>query len=253
MTTKPRSYGYDGGDSEGELIKAANAALDGDQADSIEKIREVYWKVGAILTTAIARGYTKALGIRGWIVTNLHCSHTHGYACMKAWKTRDSFDDALRWYQSKNTGWRPTKATGPTFAIELVNAYKDRNKSEQDRLSAATRKKDAASKKELLGQVAIWKSRYARLREEARKLSQYAKREPIVLNAIEQEIAVEAGGEPESVKSALHSDERTEPSPGPKTKPAAKRKARNAKRQSTPTQYGSLLEDDGQSERAATS
>jgi len=244
-------YGYDGGESEAELIKAANATLAEDQADSIEKIRTVYWKLGAILTTAIARGYTKPLGARGWIGTRLDCSHTHGYNCKRAWECRHEFDAALEWYRNGNTGFRPKSETGPLFAVELVKA---RGSSELDALATETKKKTAASKKELVGQLSAWKSRYTRLRDETRKLAQYAKREPLVLNSIEAEIAAEESGvQPELVKSALHSDGTTVASPRPKTQPATKRKARNAKRQSTPAKYGSLLEDDEQSERAATS
>jgi hypothetical protein len=214
-TPEPPRHYYDGGDAEAELIAAAKKLLADDANDVVAKIKHVYWPLGNILEIAVERGYTKRLGTKAWIVVNLDCSHTHGYACMKAWKQRNDFAAAYAWYKSANTNWEPGKATGPLFATELHKAWSERGKSDAEKLSSATRKKDGGAKK-LLRKVADWRSRYERLRAETRKLAQYAAREPIVLNQIELEIAQEEAGDPpennsqrEAVNPGLHSGPET--------------------------------------------
>lgn len=181
------AYGYDGGVSEAELVKAANEVLDEDKLDTVQKIKERYWRLGCILETAKARGYCKKLGVRGWIETNLKCSHTHGYSCMKAWKNRHDFNDAIKWYETGNTSWKPQRATGPTFANELVEAYRKRNDPEQPPKQKKSRAGDAAKT------ALTWRARFERLAAEHKKWAEQDGREATVLNQIEQEIAAEDG------------------------------------------------------------
>ena len=178
------------GDGEPQIIAVINTLLADDQADSIRKIKDVYWEIGRRLQTAIDRKYTKKLGTKGWIGVKLKCSHTHGYNCLRAWKLHPSFDQELEWYLSGNADWQPGKATGPLFQIELNKAYKDRGKSDAEKLAKATREKGGTAKT-LLKKVGDWKHRYERLRDEHRKFARDANREPTVLNAIELEIATE--------------------------------------------------------------
>jgi hypothetical protein len=180
-------YGYDGGDSQAELIKAANALIEADALDAIEKIRQRYWPLGSILEIAKARGYTKELGVKGWIATHLKTangkpvSHTHAYGCMKAWQNRHDFDAALEWYKTSNTPWRPKRQTGPEFANDLVQAWRNRDKPE----SRPNQKKSDKEK------AVAWRQRYQRLADEHRKWAEQTDREPLVLNQIEAEIAAE--------------------------------------------------------------
>ena len=185
--------GYDGGDSEQELIKAANEILSLGEADTVSKIKRHYWLLGSIIETAIARGYTKPPGMKGWVNSWLRCSHTHAYDCLNAWKNRHDFDEAYRWYQSLNSKWHPNKMTGPRFALEIIKAWRDRHRTDAEKLASTTRKKQTHAK-DAIDAAKKWKARYERLRDEHRKLAQFADREPLVLQAIEREIADEGVG-----------------------------------------------------------
>jgi hypothetical protein len=185
--------GYDGGDSEQELIKSANEILKRGEADTLTKIREQYLPFGSILDQAIARGYTKLLGVKGWVATHLRCSHTHAYDCRNAWKERHQFDEAYRWYQGLNSGWHPDKMTGPRFALEILKAWRNRHRTDTEKLESTTKKKQT-HEKDAVDAANKWKARYERLRDEHRKLAQFAEREPLVLQAIELEITEEETG-----------------------------------------------------------
>ena len=180
-------HGYDGGDSQAELVKAANALIEADALDAIQKIKQRYWPLGNILEIAKARGYTQELGVKGWIATHLKnangkpVSHTHAYGCMKAWQNRHDLDAALEWYKTSNSPWRPKRQTGPEFANELVAAWRKRNEPE----------KLPKQKKSDKDKVATWKARYQRVADEHRKLAKQTDWEPLVLNQIEAEIAAE--------------------------------------------------------------
>ncbi len=184
--------GYSGGDGERALVIAANEILRLGEADTVTKIKQQYWPLGEIMEIANKRGYTKRLGTKGWIASNLRCSHTHAYDCLNAFRQRQSFDEAYRWFQGLNTGWQPTKMTGPRFALEIIKAWEKRNQSENEALAEAT-KKSRSTAKDAVEAAKRWEARFVRLRDEHRKLAKYADREPVVLQAIELEIATEAG------------------------------------------------------------
>ena len=184
--------GYTGGDGEQALVIAANKLLSLGEADTITKIKQQYWKLGEIMEIAAQRGYTKVLGTKGWVATNLRCSHTHAYDCLNAYKQRSQFDQAYQWYKELNTGWQPSKMTGPRFALEIIKAWRKRGQSESEALAEANKKKRSTIK-DAIEAAKKWESRFVRLRDETRKLAEYADREPVVLQAIELEIATEEG------------------------------------------------------------
>ena len=182
-----KAIGYQGETDEKTLVKAANDLWLADRAEANEAIKRRYLQIGCILEVAQQAGYVKAAGgFRQWVKGNLKCSHTHAYDCQNAWKRRDNLLDAMRWYESGDTDWKPKNGNGPTFARDLLKAWETRNSP-----APAKPPSRPSSGKAAVAAAAMWKDRYTRLRDEHLKFAKFAKKEPVILNSIEQEIAAE--------------------------------------------------------------
>ena len=59
-------YGYNGGDSEKLLCDALADLLQVEETDVVAAIKNRYMKTGHIIEIAVASGYTRALGLKGW-------------------------------------------------------------------------------------------------------------------------------------------------------------------------------------------
>jgi hypothetical protein len=190
----PKFIGYDGGDSEPELIKAMSAALDADMDDAIVRLKTKHWTIGAIFQTATAKGYTKFLGAVGWLATNFpRHSHQHVYNCTNSLKLElagHDFDAALAWHRTANVGWRPSAQWGPKAAIELVKKYRAR-----DRNNAPTSEKPKGpTRAQLTSLLAKRNAQLQRLAAEDYQLAGFLQREPRVLIAIQRELNEEEDG-----------------------------------------------------------
>ncbi len=64
-------YGYDGDESEQALVSALRDGFVSDQTDALEKVRTTYMRTGHVIEIAVARGYTKRLGLKGWLAANV--------------------------------------------------------------------------------------------------------------------------------------------------------------------------------------
>src|SRR4029077_19826979 len=131
----PRYTGYDGADSEAVLIAALKEDFDGEETDAIQKIKTKYMRDGHIIDIAVARGYTKKLGFRGWVYTAIGKGETYARECLTCWKGHACFDDAVNWYRTGNTGFVPSKLSGPRFGAELLKAYGERLLTDADKLA----------------------------------------------------------------------------------------------------------------------
>jgi hypothetical protein len=188
--------GYNGGDGEPQLIAALRELLDAEESDTVTRIKSHYWKTGNIVEIAIARGYTKAAGLQGWFFNHFGKGVTHAKECLQCWKNRETFDRAYAWWRAGNTGFTPTKLSGPRFANELCKAYGERLTTDADKLASRNQRKLNA--KALREQAAAWRQRYDRLKGEHLKWADEDQREPRVLHSIELEIAADEDAEQDS-------------------------------------------------------
>jgi hypothetical protein len=190
----PKFIGYDGGDSEPELIKAMAAALNADMDDAIARLKTKHWTIGAIFLTATAKGYTKFLGAVGWLATNFpRHSHQHVYNCTNSLKLElagHDLDAALAWYRTANVGWRPSAQWGPKAAIELVKKYRARDRHDAPK----SEKQKGPTKAQLTSLLAKRNAQLQRLAVEDYQLAGFLQREPRVLIAIQRELNEEEDG-----------------------------------------------------------
>jgi hypothetical protein len=186
--------GYDGGDNEEQLVTAIAALLDAEEADTVANIKNKYWVIGSAIEIAIARGYTTGPGLKGWFFNKFRKGETHCKECLTCWQDRTTFDNAYDWWKTGNTAFMPSKLSGPRFSKEICAAYRDRLKSDADKLARRNRGKNLSAK-QLREQAALWRARYDRLKGEHLLWSKQDQREPRELIAIELEIAAEETGE----------------------------------------------------------
>ena len=188
--------GYTGGDGEEQLVAAISALLDEEEEDTVKNIKNKYWVIGSAIEIAIARGYTKAPGLRGWFFNNFKKGETHAKECLRCWQDRDAFDRVYAWWKTGNTGFVPSKVSGPRFSNEICKAYRERLTSDADKLARKNRGKNLSAK-QLREQAALWRARYDRLKGEHLAWSKQDQREPRELIAIEIEIAADETPEAE--------------------------------------------------------
>jgi hypothetical protein len=196
------AYGYSGGDSELELVRAATRILNIVEDDAIEEVKQQVFPLGDIFERALARKYCTPT-VAGWCAVKFDKSDAHFRQCLRAWKLRHVFDSAVRWMKGNDCTFRPKTLRGPKFCIELCQAYLDRNKSESQRLNEEARKaesrrkskeaKEAKLRAQILRANGDYKRWFDRLAEEHRRWATEMDRDPRTLIAIETEIA-EANG-----------------------------------------------------------
>ena len=198
MTVK----GYDGGDGEKEIVAALKQAFDAEESDTIATIKTKYYPIGHMIEIAIAKGYAKRLGFKGWMAIEIDRGVTHGRDCLSCWKCRHSFDAALAWWRAGNTGFMPAKLSGPRFAVEICEAYGNRMQG-----NTPTQKRKGKTAKELREDAARWRSRFDQFKGEHVKWAQEDNREPRVLYVIEREIAADEPPESEFPVEAIRPDQ----------------------------------------------
>src|SRR5580700_607702 len=115
---------YDGGISEPELVAAMARLLDDNEDGTIARIKNVDWMIGQITEIAIGLKFVaKAGGLKLWAYKRFERGETHIRNCLHAWGRHRNFDEALKWYRTGNTGFTPSKTSGPLFCVELVDAF----------------------------------------------------------------------------------------------------------------------------------
>jgi hypothetical protein len=175
--------GYDGGDGEPQLVEALEALFAAEETDTVSAIKNRYWVIGSIIEIAQARGYMSAMGLKGWVYLRFKRGETHARECLQCWRDRDVFDRAYDWWKTGNTTFTPSKLSGPRFSNELCKAYRAR-------LTGAKPKRTGGmSAKKLRELLTMYRSGLARVAGEHRKWAEQDGREPLVLNAVELEIA----------------------------------------------------------------
>jgi hypothetical protein len=118
---------------------------------------------------------------------------THARECLQCWTDRDVFDSAYTWWKTGNSEFTPTKLSGPRFSNELCKAYRERLRGSKRK---QVKKMDAKKLREL---IALYCSGFARVAGEYRRWANQDNREPLVLKAVEQEIAAAEADEDEAV------------------------------------------------------
>ena len=58
---------YDGGRSEEAVVSAISHLLNDDEADTVKKIKNVYWRIGEIIEIAVAERFHAGAGIEGLV------------------------------------------------------------------------------------------------------------------------------------------------------------------------------------------
>jgi hypothetical protein len=131
MAGDPRNMavvqGYDGGDGEEQLLAALREIMASAEADSWEKIRVKYMKIGSITEIARARGYIKnsRLGFVGWCVSKIGYGETTARDSFKCWEKRRDFDAVRAWVAENNT-FKPGKLSGPLLYLDAHKAWSQR-------------------------------------------------------------------------------------------------------------------------------
>ena len=175
-----------------ELIAFIKDAMRGDEADTITRLKTIYFPLGkawAKLQKIDHRAIKGAGGVREYCVKTIGKTYTHINNCYRASKVEAEFWDAMKWYQDvgRNSLWQPRKTTGPEFVLELVKEYGQRDEPAKPRVEKkglAEKAKDAAMK---------WRRRCEAMIGETRKLSVMFEYESRVLVQIEAEIGQENG------------------------------------------------------------
>ena len=196
-------FGYEGGDSEEALIAALKQDFTSETTDALEKVRTKYMRDGHIIAIAVARGYTKKLGFKGWLALKVGCGETHARNCMNCWKLRHDFDRVADWWRSGNTEFQPSKLSGPVLYLELHKAWKERGLSDAEKLAKRGKKKGLGNK-QLRELLALHRNWLDRLASEHMKWAETDARESRVLSQIIRERA-EAEGNKDDVAFPLKS------------------------------------------------
>jgi hypothetical protein len=237
-------YGYDGGDGEPEIVAALTELFATIEGEVVHNIKEKYWVIGHAIEIAEARGYVKAMGLKGWMYLRFGKGETTARECKQCWKDRDVFDHAYNWWKSGNTDFTPTKLTGPRFSNEICKAYRERLLSDAERLAKRGRNKKKGAK-EFREEAARWRSRYDRAKGVILKWGGEDGRESRELVQIELEIAAEEESEGEMTApldvrradpeaTAPHNDDADDdnPDPVPEQHPGAPEPTDDADQQS---------------------
>ena len=196
-------FGYEGGDSEEALIAALKQDFTSETTDALEKVRTKYMRDGHIIAIAVARGYTKKLGFKGWLALKVGCGETHARNCTNCWKLRHDFDRVADWWRSGNTEFQPSKLSGPVLYLELHKAWKERGLSDAEKLAKRGKKKGLGNK-QLRELLALHRNWLDRLASEHMKWAETDARESRVLSQIIRERA-EAEGNKDDVAFPLKS------------------------------------------------
>ena len=203
-------FGYEGGDSEEALIAALEQDFASETTDALEKVKTKYIRAGHIIAIAVARGYTKKLGFKGWLALKVGCGETHARNCTNCWKLRHDFDRVADWWRSGNTEFQPSKLSGPMLYLELHKGWKERGLSDAEKL--AKRRRKGLGNKQLRLLLALHRNWLGRLVSEHLKWAETDNREPRVLSQINRERA-EAESDEDEVTFPLTSTYTPPPEP----------------------------------------
>jgi hypothetical protein len=172
----------DAGDGEQQIIARLQLLFTEAEQDATTAIKTKYWAIGREIMAAEEHGYVKAMGLKGWMHVNFKKGETTARECKQCWKDRLIFDRALEWWRAGNTGFTPSKITGPRFGNELCKAYSNRLMSNADKANRKGRRKKMDAKA-LREEAAKWRYRYDRVKGEHIQWATEDNRKPRVLSA----------------------------------------------------------------------